>query len=112
MITRSSSQPCSASRPAHGLHGRIRSRLPSPPPAQGESTPPSAEGKGIFGRHLDHTGSGLMAGSVADGAAEFETKLATFVRENRLYGASAGVVHGGEFAWSGGTGFADMAAGR
>src|SRR5215472_10909571 len=53
-----------------------------------------------------------MAGSVADGAAEFETKLATFVRENRLYGASAGVVHGGELAWSGGAGFADMAAGR
>jgi len=53
-----------------------------------------------------------MAGSVADGAAEFETKLATFVRENRLYGASAGIVHGEEIAWSGGAGFADMAAGR
>src|SRR5215470_12736977 len=53
-----------------------------------------------------------MAGSVADGAAEFETKLATFVRENRLYGASAGVVHGDELAWSGGAGFADIAASR
>src|SRR5215470_14791736 len=53
-----------------------------------------------------------MAGSVADGAAEFETKLATFVRENRLYGASAGVVHGDQLAWSGGAGFADIAASR
>ena len=53
-----------------------------------------------------------MAGSVADGAAEFEAKLASFVRENRLYGAAAGVVHGDELAWSWGAGFADMAAGR
>src|SRR6266700_2981124 len=53
-----------------------------------------------------------MAGSVADGAAEFEAKLASFVRENRLYGAVAGVVHGDQLAWSGGAGFADMAAGR
>src|SRR5258708_27370061 len=58
------------------------------------------------------TGSGRMAGSVADGAGEFEAKLASFVRENRLYGAAAGVVHGDELAWSGGAGFADMAAGR
>ncbi len=53
-----------------------------------------------------------MAGSVADGAAEFEAKLASFVRENRLYGAVAGVVHGDELAWSAGAGFADMAARR
>ncbi len=53
-----------------------------------------------------------MAGSVADGAAEFDTRLASFVRENRLYGAAAGVVHGDDLAWSGGAGFADMAAGR
>lgn len=53
-----------------------------------------------------------MAGSVAGGAAGFEAKLETFVRENRLYGAAAGVVHDGELAWSGGAGFADMAAGR
>ncbi len=53
-----------------------------------------------------------MAGSVADGAAEFEAKLASFVKENRLYGATAGVVHGDELAWSGGAGFADLAAGR
>jgi CubicO group peptidase (beta-lactamase class C family) len=53
-----------------------------------------------------------MAGSVADGAAEFEAKLASFVRDNRLYGAAAGVVHGNDFAWSGGAGFADVAARR
>src|SRR5258708_7392091 len=58
------------------------------------------------------TGSGRMAGSVADGAAEFEAKLASLVRENGVYGAAAGVVHGDELAWSGGAGFADMAAGR
>jgi CubicO group peptidase (beta-lactamase class C family) len=51
-----------------------------------------------------------MAASIADGAAEFEAKLASFVRDNRLYGASAGVVQGDELAWSGGAGFADMAA--
>lgn len=53
-----------------------------------------------------------MAGPVADGAAEFAAALATFVKENRLYGASAGVVHGDELAWSGGVGLADAAAGR
>ena len=53
-----------------------------------------------------------MAGSVADGAAEFEAKLVSFVRENRLYGATAGVVHGDQLAWSGGAGFADIAASR
>lgn len=52
-----------------------------------------------------------MAGAVADGAAEFEAKLASFVRKNRLYGAAAGVVHGDDLSWSGGAGFADMAAG-
>src|SRR5215468_10512738 len=53
-----------------------------------------------------------MAGLVADGAAEFAAKLASFVKENRLYGAAAGVVHGEELAWSGGAGFADMAGRR
>ena len=53
-----------------------------------------------------------MAGPVATGAQEFETKVASFVRENRLYGAAAGVVHGGELVWSGGVGFADAAGGR
>jgi len=54
----------------------------------------------------------MVAGPVAAGAQDFETKVATFVRENRLYGAAAGVVHGDELVWSGGTGLADAAAGR
>ena len=53
-----------------------------------------------------------MAGPVAAGAQDFQTKVASFVRENRLYGAAAGVVHGGELVWSGGAGFADAADGR
>jgi CubicO group peptidase (beta-lactamase class C family) len=51
-----------------------------------------------------------MAGPVAAGAAEFDARLASFGKENRLYGAAAGVVHGDELAWSGGTGFASVAA--
>ncbi|HUB39575.1 MAG TPA: serine hydrolase domain-containing protein [Streptosporangiaceae bacterium] len=54
----------------------------------------------------------MVAGPVAAGAQDFETKVASFVRENRLYGAAAGVVHGGELVWSGGAGFADAAEGR
>jgi CubicO group peptidase (beta-lactamase class C family) len=53
-----------------------------------------------------------MSGPVAGGAEQFETMLASFVRENRLYGAAAGVVHGAELAWSSGVGFADRASGR
>jgi len=53
-----------------------------------------------------------MTGPVAAGAAEFEAALASFVKDNRLYGAAAGVVHQDELAWSGGVGFADAAAGR
>ena len=53
-----------------------------------------------------------MTGPVAGGAEQFDAKLASFVRENRLYGAAAGVVHGGELVWSGGAGTADLAAGR
>src|SRR5215475_8831013 len=49
-------------------------------------------------------GSRLMTGPVAGGAEQFEAKLGSFVRENRLYGAAAGIVHGGELAWSGGVG--------
>jgi CubicO group peptidase (beta-lactamase class C family) len=49
---------------------------------------------------------------VAGGAEQFEAKLGSFVRENRLYGAAAGIVHGGELVWSGGVGFADHAGGR
>jgi CubicO group peptidase (beta-lactamase class C family) len=53
-----------------------------------------------------------MAGPVAAGAHDFQTKVAKFVRENRLCGAAAGVVHGGELVWSGGAGFADAGGGR
>jgi CubicO group peptidase (beta-lactamase class C family) len=53
-----------------------------------------------------------MAGPVAAGAEEFGAKLASFVKDSRLYGAAAGVVHGDELVWSGGAGFADLAAGR
>ncbi len=53
-----------------------------------------------------------MAGPVAGGAAEFEAKLATFVKENRLAGAAAGVVHGDELAWASGVGFADVESRR
>lgn len=52
-----------------------------------------------------------MSGSVAEGAGQFAARLAAFVRENRLYGAAAGVVHRGELVWSGGAGFADRATG-
>ncbi len=53
-----------------------------------------------------------MTGPVAGGAEQFEASLGSFVRENRLYGAAAGVLHGGELVWSAGAGFADRAAGR
>jgi CubicO group peptidase (beta-lactamase class C family) len=51
-----------------------------------------------------------MTGVVAAGAAELEAKLAAFVKENRLPGGAAGVVHGDEMAWSAGAGFADTGA--
>jgi CubicO group peptidase (beta-lactamase class C family) len=51
-----------------------------------------------------------MTGPVQAGADEYEASLASFVKDNRLYGAAAGVVHGGELAWSGGSGFADFTA--
>src|SRR5271165_5963655 len=53
-----------------------------------------------------------MTGPVVAGAHEFEAKLAAFVKESRLYGAAAGVVHGDEVAWYGGAGFADAVARR
>ena len=53
-----------------------------------------------------------MTGPVAGGAAEFEVRLASFVKDNRLYGAAAGVVHSGELAWAGRVGFADITARR
>jgi CubicO group peptidase (beta-lactamase class C family) len=48
-----------------------------------------------------------MAGLVAAGAGELAAKLASFVVENRLPGAAAGVVHGDDLVWSAGAGFAD-----
>jgi CubicO group peptidase (beta-lactamase class C family) len=42
----------------------------------------------------------------------FEAKLAAYVKERRLPGASAGVVVGDRLVWSGGYGFADIAARR
>src|SRR5215469_5297377 len=53
-----------------------------------------------------------MTGPAVDGADEFEARLASFVKDNRLYGAAAGVVHTGELAWAGGVGFADITARR
>jgi CubicO group peptidase (beta-lactamase class C family) len=57
-------------------------------------------------------GGRVMTDPVAGGAEQFDAKLASFVRDSRVYGAAAGVVHGDELAWSGGSGFADLAAGR
>jgi len=54
----------------------------------------------------------MVAGPVAAGAKDFQTKVASFVRENRLHGAAAGIVHGSELVWSGGVGFADAASQR
>ncbi|HXW47636.1 MAG TPA: serine hydrolase domain-containing protein [Streptosporangiaceae bacterium] len=49
---------------------------------------------------------------VAAGADEYAAKLAAFVKDNRLYGAAASVVHGDELAWAGGAGFADLGTQR
>jgi CubicO group peptidase (beta-lactamase class C family) len=51
-------------------------------------------------------------GPVAAIAAQLDARARSFVREHRLPGVAAGVVHGGRLAWSGGAGFADIAAGR
>ena len=53
-----------------------------------------------------------MAGPVNAGAEQFDAALASFVKDNRLYGASAGVVYGDELVWAAGAGFADVAAGQ
>ena len=53
-----------------------------------------------------------MAEPVPDGAREFEAKVARFVKENRIAGAGAGVVHGDQLVWAGGVGFADIASRR
>jgi D-alanyl-D-alanine carboxypeptidase len=51
-----------------------------------------------------------MTGLVTAGASELEAKLNGFVRENRLPGAAAGVVHGDGLAWVARVGFADTGA--
>ncbi len=52
------------------------------------------------------------AEAVAELSGTFESKLAAFVKEQRLPGAAAGVVVGDRLVWSGGYGFADVAGGR
>jgi CubicO group peptidase (beta-lactamase class C family) len=52
------------------------------------------------------------AEAVAELGRRFESTLATFVRDQRLPGAAAGVVVGDRLVWSGGYGFADVAARR
>ncbi|MEP6758944.1 MAG: serine hydrolase [Actinomycetota bacterium] len=48
----------------------------------------------------------------AELAGKFEERVAAFVKEHRLPGASAGVVVGDELVWSGGYGFADVGTQR
>jgi CubicO group peptidase (beta-lactamase class C family) len=45
-------------------------------------------------------------------AAELAARLASYTGQNQLPGATAGVVCGDELAWLGGTGFAELAAGK
>jgi D-alanyl-D-alanine carboxypeptidase len=52
------------------------------------------------------------AEAVAELGPRFESTLATFVRDQRLPGAAAGVVVGDRLVWSDGYGFADVAARR
>jgi CubicO group peptidase (beta-lactamase class C family) len=49
---------------------------------------------------------------VAAAGPELEAKLASFVKEGRLPGVAAGVVHGDELAWSAAAGFADVGTRR
>jgi CubicO group peptidase (beta-lactamase class C family) len=49
---------------------------------------------------------------VTELSAQLESRARSFVREHRLPGVAAGVVHGDELVWSTGVGFADVAARR
>src|SRR6476646_1459913 len=49
---------------------------------------------------------------VARVADELEAKARAFVREHRLPGVAAGVIHGDELVWCAGAGFADLASRR
>jgi CubicO group peptidase (beta-lactamase class C family) len=51
-----------------------------------------------------------MVEPVASAGPDLMARAASFVREHRLPGASAGVVHGQDLAWSAGVGFADVGA--
>ena len=53
-----------------------------------------------------------MASPIDNASAELEAKATAFVRENRLPGLAAGLVHQGELVWSGAPGFADVASRR
>jgi D-alanyl-D-alanine carboxypeptidase len=53
-----------------------------------------------------------MAGPFDEIGSKLEHTLAAFVKEHRLPGAAAGVVHGDDLVWSGGYGFDDVAARR
>ncbi|MGZ4148569.1 MAG: serine hydrolase domain-containing protein [Actinomycetota bacterium] len=53
-----------------------------------------------------------MTSPVAEVASKLEARVAAFVKERRLPGVAAGVVHGDDLVWSAGAGFADVAAAR
>jgi D-alanyl-D-alanine carboxypeptidase len=53
-----------------------------------------------------------MTEPVSGGAGDFQAKLATFVKDNRIAGAAASVVHGDDLAWAGAAGFADIGSRR
>ena len=53
-----------------------------------------------------------MGSPVEDVAAKLSSTLASYVKEHRLPGATAGVVHDGRLVWTGSAGFADVAARR
>ena len=50
-----------------------------------------------------------MIDPVESVSAKLQGTLASYVKEHRLPGATAGVVHDGELVWSGSVGFADVA---
>ena len=50
-----------------------------------------------------------MTDPVESVSAKLQSTLAAYVKEHRLPGATAGVVHDGELVWSGSVGFADVA---
>ncbi|MFN8159121.1 MAG: serine hydrolase domain-containing protein [Candidatus Nanopelagicales bacterium] len=53
-----------------------------------------------------------MGSPVEDVAGKLQSTLATFVKDNRLPGATAGIVHDGALVWTGSTGFSDIASRR